>query len=306
MLPITVLGENGRRHVRVSTHELAELVGGIGARGELFLIVQRIPDLPDVYLQVWHAAAESYYQLEHRDGGHDRHYQAFLDTPEPVVAAITGWARGEKGWDDGPAWTRLKFRAPKRVRPLDLDGHERARLEARVREVLVAGYATRAELAEVAEQYLVSGRRRPVSPEQARHLADRMWLERVGEQARWEGETDPERLTRAFAALEASGITARENFEGPHPSGDSGIGGAGAPDARGFVYFHPECTASAAAGRGLPLLYGGFDGSSGTAAAVGREVVAALTAAGLPSQWDGDPEGTVMVIPLDWRKRLVG
>lgn len=36
---------------------------------------------------------------------------------------------------------------------------------------------------------------------EAAALADRMWLERVPEQAEWEGETDPERLVRAFTAL---------------------------------------------------------------------------------------------------------
>ncbi|MFI8186441.1 hypothetical protein OG539_14840 [Actinacidiphila glaucinigra] len=307
MLPITVCREDGRRHVRVSARELGDLVAGLGAGGELFLVVQRIPDLPEVYLQVWYAPVEGYYQLEHRDGGYDRHYVAYEDTPEPVLAAMAGWARGEEGWGHGLAWERMRLRAPKRVRPLKLDDHERARLERRVRELLVGGYATRAELAEAAERFLVSGRRRPVSSEQAWELVDRMWLERLAEQARWEDETDPERLTGAFAALERAGITARENFlAGPGSPRDSGIGAVGAPDARGFVYFHSGCTDSAAAGRGLPLFYGGFDGSSGTTAAVGREVVAALTAAGLPSEWDGDPDSVITVTPLDWRKRLVG
>ncbi|SNR82835.1 DUF6891 domain-containing protein [Actinacidiphila glaucinigra] len=309
MLPITVCREDGRRHVRVSVGELAELVGGIGAGGDLFLVVQRIPDLPNHFLQVWHMAGDDYYQLEHRDGGHDRHHVVFVDTPDPVadvVAAMAGWARGEEGWGDGLAWERLKLRAPKRVRPLKLDDHERARLEGRVRELLVGGYATRAQLVEAAERFPVSGWRRRVSPEQAWELVDRMWLERLAEQARWEGETDPERLTGAFAALERAGITAREDFAATGSPRDSGIRAVGAPDARGFVYFHSGCTDSAAAGRGLPLFYGGFDGSSGTTTAIGREVVAALAAAGLPSEWDGDPDDVITVTPMDWRKRLVG
>ncbi|MFJ5215716.1 DUF6891 domain-containing protein [Streptomyces sp. NPDC088354] len=305
MLPITVLRENGSRHVRVSARELADLIGGIGAEGDLFLIVQRIPDLPDVFIQVWHRFGEGCV-LEHRDGGPGRHFQVLLDTPDAAVAAMTGWARQELDWDKEFAWRRLKLRAPRRVRPPKLDEDERAQLEARVREALVGGYATRAELAELAEECLVSGRRRPVSPEQARQLADRMWLERVGEQADWEGETDPERLTRAFTALEAAGVTARENFTCCRSCGDSEIRAAAAPGARGFVYFHSQCTDSAVAGRGLPLLCGGFDGSTEQAAAIGREVVAALEAAGLRSQWDGDPARTVTVTPLDWRKRLVG
>jgi hypothetical protein len=41
---------------------------------------------------------------------------------------------------------------------------------------------------------------------------DRLWLDRLAEQAAWEGVTDPERLALAFGALEEAGITARENF----------------------------------------------------------------------------------------------
>jgi hypothetical protein len=72
------------------------------------------------------------------------------------------------------------------------------------------------------------------------------------------------------------------------------------------VYFHAQCTDSAAAGRGLTLLYGGFDGSSETTTAIGHEVVAALEAVGLRAEWDGDPGRAITVTPLDWRRRLVG
>jgi hypothetical protein len=147
---------------------------------------------------------------------------------------------------------------------------------------------------------------RPVSAAQARELVDRLWVERVAEQSGWDGETDPERVTRAFLALEAAGITARENFTCCRSCGQAEIGAAGEPGARGFVYFHSQCTDSAAAGHGLTLLYGGFDGSSETTAAVGREVVAALTEVGLPTDWDGDPGTGIEVTPLDWRKRLIG
>ncbi|MEV4433331.1 hypothetical protein [Streptomyces sp. NPDC049585] len=308
MLAITVHTEDGRRRVRVSAQELAGLVARIGGEGDRFLVVQRIPDLPDVFAQVWHEAGGT-WTLEHRAGAPDRHFEAVLDGPEAVTAvtaALTGWARQQDGWDAGPAWARLDMPAPEPVPPLDLDEEERGELEARVREVLVGGYATRAQLAELAEDYLVSGDRRPVSAAQARQLADRLWCERVAEQAAWEGETDPKRLTRAFTALEAAGITARENFTCCRTCGHAEIGAESAPDARGFVYFHSQCTDSAASGHGLTLLYGGFDGSAETTAAVGREVVAALAAAGLAAQWNGDARRAITVTPLDWRKRLVG
>ncbi|MDH6133257.1 hypothetical protein P3T37_002652 [Kitasatospora sp. MAA4] len=307
MLEIVVKTENWERHVRVSAEDLAGLVRRIGTDGDRYLVVHRIPDLPDVFAQVWHKAGGA-YTLEHRDGAADRHFQVIVDgaEAEAVIAAMTGWARQENGWGAGLEWSLLDMGPTREVPPLDLDEGEREELEGRVREVLVGGYASRAELAELAEDYLVTADRRPVSREQAEALVDRIWLERVAEQAEWQGETDPERLTRAFGALREAGITARENFTCCRSCGQSEIGGEGGPDARGFVYFHTQCTDSAAAGHGLMLLYGGFDDSSETTAAIGREVMAALEAAGLTVEWDRDPGRAITITPLDWRRRLIG
>lgn len=216
------------------------------------------------------------------------------DGEEPVRASAQQRGGDECGVDTDP------------VAPPDLDEDEHEELHEYLGTVLAGGYATRAQLAELAEDYLVSGDYRPVSPAQARQLVDRMWRERVAQQAAWEGETDPERLSRAFTALEVAGITARENFTCCRTCGTAEIRDAGAADARGFVYFHSQGTESAAAGHGLMLLYGGFDGTPGTTAAVGSEVVAALTEAGLSTVWDGDPARAILVTPLDWRKRLTG
>lgn len=308
MLAITVQTEDSRRHPRVPAADLAALVRRIGAPGDTFLVVERIPDLPDIYIQVLHRAGED-YTLEYRDGASDRHFQTRIDGPERVIEAMTGWARLNDDWDAGIAWERLDLGTAPAAAPvpgLDLGRGEREQLEARVREVIAGGYASRAELAELAEEYLVSQDRRPVSPAQAKLLVDRLWLERVGEQARWEGETDPERVTRAFSALEAAGITARENFTCCRNCGQAEIGAEAAPGARGFVYFHQQCTDAAAAGRGLALLYGGFDGSAQTTVAIGREVVAAAVEAGLLVEWDGTPERAITICALDWRRRLVG
>ncbi|MFG2292267.1 DUF6891 domain-containing protein [Streptomyces sp. NPDC048603] len=305
MLEIVVMTEKQERYVRVSAGELAGLVRRIGGEGDRFLVVQRVPDLPDVFIQVWHQTGGD-YTLEHRDGAAGRQFQAVLGAPEAVIEAMGGWARQEPGWDAGHSWARPATVPVREVPPLELDEEEREELEEHVRQVLTGGYASRAELAEIAEDYLVSGDHRPVSGEQARQLVDRMWRERVAEQADWRGETDPERLTRAFAVLEEAGITARENFTCCRSCGQSEIGGEAEPDSRGFVYFHTQCTDSAAAGHGLMLYYGGFDDSSETTVAVGREVVAALAAAGLRTDWDGNPGRAITVTPLDWRRRLVG
>lgn len=306
MLEIKVKTEDGRHRLRPSDRELAELVRRIGGEGDHFLVVQRIPDLPDDYIQVWHDGGED-YTVQYRDGRPDQHYQAVLDGPEPVVAVMTAWARREPGWNAGSDWSPVDLGSAEPVPPLDLDADDLAELEKCVRVAVLSGYGTRAEMVEVACEYLVTeDDPEPVSRAQGFRLVDRLWRERVAEQAGWEGETDPERLTRAFEALDDAGITARENFTCCRSCGMAEIGGDGSPDARGFVFFHLQGTESAVGGHGLMLYYGGFDGSSETTAAVGHEVVAALRGAGLPATWDGDPGRAIDVEPLDWRRRLVG
>ena len=302
MLEIMVT-TNQERRVRPSAGELTELVHRIGARDDQFLVLERIPDLPDVFAQVLHEPGGG-YTLEYRDGAPDRHFEATVTLPEEVVRVLTAWARQQPDWQIGLAWSLLDLGSVEEVPPLDLGDAERAELEARVREELVGGYTSRAELAELAEEYLVTEGRRPVSSQQALTLADRLWLERVEEQFTWEGETDPERLTRAFLLLEEAGITARENFTCCRNCGQVEIGGEAAPGSRGFVYFHTQCTASAARGEGLMLLYGGFDNSAETTRVVGDEVVAAIEATGLHATWDRDPSRAITVTPLDWRRRL--
>ncbi|MCX4750187.1 hypothetical protein OG455_32545 [Kitasatospora sp. NBC_01287] len=306
MLAIIITTENGQRHLRPSAAELTALVQRIGSGDDRFLVVRQIPDLPDVFVQVWHES-EGDYTLEHRDGDPQCQYQTRLAGPGAVAVAMAGWARREPDWDAGLSWTEVELGpVPDPVPPLVLDEGDREQLEERIREVLVGGYATRAELTELAEDHLVSGEHRPVSRAQARHLVDRLWLERVAEQSGWVGETGPERLTRAFCALEAAGLTAREHFTCCHSCGQAEIGDAGSPTARGFVYFHSQSTDAAAAGRGLTLHYGGFDSSAETTTAVGREVAAALAQVGLPVAWNGDPHRAIEVKPLEWRRRLVG
>ncbi|MFJ2193041.1 DUF6891 domain-containing protein [Kitasatospora sp. NPDC087861] len=306
MLAIGVQENDGTRHLRVGADELARLVRRIGAEGDRFLVAQRIPDLPEVFIQVWHADGGD-YTLEHRDGSAARHFEVRTDGPDPVIAAITGWARREPGWGDGLDWQPLDLGPrPEPAPPLDLPAADLGHLEDRLRLTLAAGYTTRAELAGLAEDYLVSGDHRPLSRDQAEQLADRLWLERVGEQTGWIGETDPERLTRAFAALTAAGLTAREHFACCRSCGDAEIAAAAAPDAHGYVYFHTQGTDSAAAGHGLSLRYGGFDASPLTTTAIGHEVVAALTDAGLPAVWNADPSHAIEIRPLLWRRRLTG
>ncbi|MEU9084971.1 hypothetical protein [Streptomyces sp. NPDC048357] len=190
------------------------------------------------------------------------------------------------------------------VPPLD-PAVERELTEA-VRGWLRCGYDGPGALAEAAEEYLVDGDVRPISAAQAARLVDRLWRERLAEQADWVGETDPERITRAFAALEASGITARENFTCCRSCGLAEIWADGAEDARGFVFFHAQSTEGAAAGHDLFLMYGGFEPDEALTVAVGREVVAALEGEGLAWGWSGGAHDAIRVVGVEWHKRLGG
>ncbi|MGW5787848.1 DUF6891 domain-containing protein [Streptomyces sp. NPDC003757] len=304
VLALKVETENGRTHTGLRAAELRELVARIGRAGDRFLVVQRIPDIPDVFAQVWHEDGEG-YRLEHRAAA-DAFFGADLGDPHRVAGLLTGWARREPGWEAGVAWEAVDLGPREDVPELpDEVGQQTERL---IRERLRCGYDTRKVLVQVAEEHLVGGEygERPVSRDQARQLVDRLWLERVAEQESWGGEsTDPDRLTRVFEALDGAGITARENFTCCRGCGTAEIG-AERRGARGFVFFHRQSTEAAAEGHGLMLHYGGFDGSEETTTAVGHEVVAAFADSGLSTQWDGDPGRAIEVAPLNWRKRLVG
>jgi hypothetical protein len=303
-LAVKVETENWQTHARISAERLRELVERIGGGGDRFLVVQRIPDLPDVFAQVWHEEGGD-YRLEHRRS-EDEFFGTDLTDARRVAELLTGWARQEDRWDAGVVWEPVDP-GPKEEVPA-LPDDVRQSVEERVRIRLRCGYDSRKVLVEIAEDWLVKGDERPVSTAQARQLVDRLWLERLAEQEAWEGTTDPQRLTRAFDALEAGGITARENFACCRSCGMAEIGAemADTDGARGFVFFHQQVTEHAVEGYGLVLHYGGLENSPQVTTAVGHEVVAALNSAGLSTQWDGNPDKTITVAPLTWRKHLVG
>ncbi|MEE1767304.1 hypothetical protein PUR34_03710 [Streptomyces sp. JV185] len=303
MLDIKVETENSETYTRISERALSDLVHRIGMKGDRFLVVQRIPDLPGTYVQVWFDHGDG-YQLERRSGGPATHYRTLTGSPERVAGLMTRWARQEPEWDAGVKWESAGMPEPEPVP--EIPAEIRARLKERIRVLLRCGYGTVQELSRTAEDHLVKDGVRPVTPAQARQLVERLWLERVEEQRQWSDVTDADRLTRAFARLEQGGITAREHFACCRSCGLAEIRGAGQEDARGFVFFHTQGTASAAAGHGLTLYYGGFGEAADETAFVGREVVEALGDAGLTVEWDGAPDRAIELTGLDWRKRLVG
>ncbi|WP_327175353.1 hypothetical protein OG599_08560 [Streptomyces sp. NBC_01335] len=302
MLEIKVKTEGAQSYTRPTADELTDLVLGIGGPKNRFLVVQRVPDRPGQFVQVWQEG-DGPYELEYRAGGPADHYRAGMSAAERVAEVMAGWARQEDDWDAGIGWELLGL---PEAEPVPAPEPEvLARLEKAVRGELRGGFGTVETLTGWAADCLTKDGVSPVTQEQAREVVERLWLERVVEQEGWTGESDADRLERAFAALGAAGLTARQNFTCCR---SCGMGEVWAEDesARGFVFFHSQGTASAAAGHGLALYYGGFDDSEETTTAVGGEVVAALRDAGLTVEWDGNPSKAVELPLPDWRKRLVG
>ncbi|WP_327246757.1 DUF6891 domain-containing protein [Streptomyces sp. NBC_01320] len=303
MLDIKVETENRQTYTRISAQALSDLVHRIGGEDDHFLVIQRVPDRPGCYVQTWHEHGGD-YQLEYRDGVPERHFRVRADSPERVAEVMTRWARQEPEWDAGIVWESAGMPADEPVPAIPAEIEEQ--LTERVRLALRCGYGTVKSLTELAEDYLVEDGVHPVTAAQARRLVERLWLERVDQQEQWTDVTDADRLERGFARLDGSGITAREHFTCCRSCGLGEIHADGEEDARGFVFFHTQITEAAAGGHGLSLYYGGFDESEATTVAIGREVAAALGAAGLTVKWDGSPDQAIEVTDLDWRKRLVG
>lgn len=140
---------------------------------------------------------------------------------------------------------------------------------------------------------------------------DRVLGEHVQRQRRWPSRVDAERLTRAFRALDESGVIAREEFSCCDRCARSALDGEldarlGRRDAlpvRGYAFYHRQDGAHAALGRFLAV---GFESTHPLRrAAVGEEVAEALRAHGLTVEWDGDPERKLHVL-MDWGRRRLG
>ncbi|MGW3072204.1 MULTISPECIES: DUF6891 domain-containing protein [unclassified Kitasatospora] len=180
--------------------------------------------------------------------------------------------------------------------------------QERARELIRCGFQ---EPDEIAESLVDDLDDQGLTQEEAERIVAPLWTERLAEQAAWPETTEVDRLADAFDALEDQGIVAAMDFTCCAGCGYAEIGGEAAADSVGFVFFHQQDTEAAAAGRGLMLRYGGFRAEEESTAAsecrtleVGRAVVAALEAVGLPVEWDGSPHTAIRVAPLEWLNRL--
>src|SRR5690348_12439836 len=91
-----------------------------------------------------------------------------------------------------------------------------AELREYVRTLVAGGYDTRDEVVDAAVEWAADGEDEPVDEDATAALAARLTDEEIAAhlaaQQGWPATTDYDRLAAAFAALDGSGIVARENF----------------------------------------------------------------------------------------------
>ncbi len=144
-------------------------------------------------------------------------------------------------------------------------------------------------------------------------IADRLTREAVEahlrDQATWPEITDCDRLDDALDELTRHGIVCRQNFTCCGNCGVTEIGDEmeverrAGRNVRGYAFYHMQDTESAAEGCGLYLHYGAVAQGETAALGVGREIIAALTAHGLATRWNGRSD-TRLKVELDWKRRL--
>lgn len=171
-----------------------------------------------------------------------------------------------------------------------------------------AGFMPVGEIPEAGVEYLAD----EFPPETLRPHAEAFTAEALAahaEEARsWPSTTDCDRLDAAFAALEESGVLARQDYSCCQNCGHGELWDEmqaaleERPEVHGYTFYHGQDTDSAVEGEGVCLAYGAAEPGERAEVAVGHEVVAALEAQGLETEWDGTRSKRIWV-RVDWRRR---
>ncbi|PRY01907.1 DUF6891 domain-containing protein [Allonocardiopsis opalescens] len=292
VLPVAVETERGTTKEYPTAAELSDLVEFIGADGDSWITFGPLPPVDARFAQTYRSGAGA-YEVETREGADSEITATVLAEGDEVMRVF--WDR-IRAWAEDPA--RLPAEPPV---PAEPGPEARAAAEATARAHVAAGFMGFPAVVRAVAQ---ESSREGVSGYHARLIVRPLWERRLAEQAGWPERTDSDRLTEVFGELSAAGVVARENFTCCRSCGLAEIGAEADDRTRGFVFYHYQDTEAAAAGSGLYLAYGGFDGSEETTAAVGREVADALRGAGFQVSWDGSPSTRILVDPLEWRRRL--
>jgi hypothetical protein len=135
-------------------------------------------------------------------------------------------------------------------------------------------------------------------------MVDEALAAQASREAGWVGETDNDRLSRAFARLGGEGVFAVEDFTCCAACGRAEAESELAEAARagrpllGYLFYPRQEIEAAISGRGLSLCYGAAGGED--AGAVAQKATLVLAAEGFaPKRGDG----ARLHVPLLWRRR---
>ncbi len=153
----------------------------------------------------------------------------------------------------------------------------------------------------------------PLDPAMLRRIAgvetDKAFAEQLDVQRQWPAVTDCDRLDRAFADLNRSGIVARQNFACCNNCGHAEIGDEieaaekSGTKAIGYTFFHFQSTEGAVVYGDLYLAYSDLAGDQTAGVRIGRAIVETLERHGLTVEWNGSFERAILV-KLKWQRRV--
>jgi hypothetical protein len=128
------------------------------------------------------------------------------------------------------------------------------------------------------------------------------------EQAGWGPTTDCDRLDTAFAALNAQGIVARQDFSCCNNCGFTEIWDEVEEEEKqhpveGHLFYHLQCTERAIKTGQLLMAYGCVEDDPKAFRGVANKIVAELRKAGLNASWGGTDGHPIVVEGLVWRRR---
>lgn len=181
----------------------------------------------------------------------------------------------------------------------------REELEEYVQRDVQVGFAQRDEIIESAMD-LNEELTKPLQRSEISAIVESAFVAHKKDQTSWPKTTDCDRLDKAFAALERSGIVARQNLGDCQTCGLDEIDGemAAATErgvkVRGYTFFHEQDTERAIEG-GLMLSYGAIEGGDGKT--IANEIVRALKQADLEATWSGDLEQRIDITSFKWQRR---
>lgn len=188
-----------------------------------------------------------------------------------------------------------------------------AELRAHIRDQVATGYLTADEVEEGAVDSFVDDLGSQLDPAMLQRIAgvetDKAFAALFEAQRQWPALTDCDRLDRAFADLDRSGIVARQNFACCQNCGHAEIGAEidaaerSGTKAIGYAFFHCQSTDGAVAGGDLFVYYSDLEGDAAASVRIGRAVVGALERQGLAVHWDGSRNKAVQVT-LKWQRRV--